>query len=483
MDGMKSHTPVVDQLIGSAVNALNQARIDDEFLTLSQQDIAFDLAREQMQKVRDFIASPGNIIGSMSTKHGEIAEQVEVALRNSEQAIEEGLQDASTFRATFEGVGRFARADYLIDGVEVQSKFINGTNNNLMHVLKHMHDYPSFGKDGAFYHIPKDTWQEIQDILDGKPVEGLKSTTIEAIKAKVAEIERETQRPFAEVVRPGISDYKDVQLGKINETLDKHDQELASQNDAKRTQIIGDHQPSLAEGMRATAMGAAVGGAFALGTGIYLKYRDGKNIFRGDFDAQDWQDVGLNSLKGAAVGGVSAGAIYTLTNCASIGAPFASALVTATKGVASLALSYQRGEIDLDEFTNLGLIICAESAIVGAMTVAGQALIPVPVLGALIGSISGKFMVTVAKSLDGKARHALQARMDEFARRLNALEQQVLNRILSEFAALGELTAAAFNVDNNLKLLEASITLAQAHGVEKDKIIKNADDLDAFMTA
>lgn len=45
MDGMKSHTPVVDQLIGSAVNALNQARIDDEFLKLSQQDIAFDLAR------------------------------------------------------------------------------------------------------------------------------------------------------------------------------------------------------------------------------------------------------------------------------------------------------------------------------------------------------------------------------------------------------------------------------------------------------
>ncbi|HAN6641908.1 TPA: hypothetical protein IF111_005043, partial [Escherichia coli] len=51
------------------------------------------------------------------------------------------------------------------------------------------------------------------------------------------------------------------------------------------------------------------------------------------------------------------------------------------------------------------------------------------------------------------------------------------------FAALGELTAAAFNVENNLQLLEASITLAQVHGVEKDKIIKNADDLDAFMTA
>ncbi|MFT4291084.1 hypothetical protein [Enterobacter sp.] len=480
---MKSHTPVGDQLIGSAVNALNQARINDEIFTLSRQDIAFDLAREQMQKVRDFVASPGNILGSMSTKHGEIAEQVEVAVRNSEQAIEERLQDASTFRATFEGVGRTAPQDYLIDGMDVQSKFINGTNNNLVHVLKHMEAYPNFGKDGSFYHIPKDTWQEIQDVLDGKPVEGLKSTTIEAIKANVAEIERQTQRPFADVVRPGVSDYKDVQLGKIDETLDKHDQELAKQNDAKRAEIIDNHQPSLAEGMRATAMGAAVGGAFALGTGIYRKYRDGKNIFRGDFDAQDWQDVGLDSLKGAAVGGISAGAIYTLTNYASMGAPFASALVTATKGVASLAHSYQRGEIGLDEFTDLGLIVCAESAIVGAMTVAGQALIPVPVLGALIGSISGKFMVTVAKSLDGKARQVLQARMDEFARRLDAIEQQVLNRILSEFAALGELTKAAFNVETNRQLLEASITLAQAHGVEDDKIIKNADDLDAFMTA
>lgn len=483
MDGMKSHTPVGDQLIGSAVNALNQARINDEIFTLSRQDIAYELACKEMLKPRDFVASPGNILGSMSTKHGEIAEQVEVAVRNSEQAIEERLQDASTFRATFEGVGRTAPQDYLIDGMDVQSKFINGTNNNLVHVLKHMEAYPNFGKDGSFYHIPKDTWQEIQDVLDGKPVEGLKSTTIEAIKAKVAEIERQTQRPFADVVRPGVSDYKDVQLGKIDETLDKHDQELARQNDAKRAEIIDDHQPSLAEGMRATAMGAAVGGAFALGTGIYRKYRDGKNIFRGDFDAQDWQDVGLDSLKGAAVGGISAGAIYTLTNYASMGAPFASALVTATKGVASLAHSYQRGEIGLDEFTDLGLIVCAESAIVGAMTVAGQALIPVPVLGALIGSISGKFMVTVAKNLDGKARQVLQARMDEFARRLDAIEQQVLNRILSEFAALGELTKAAFNVETNRQLLEASITLAQAHGVEDDKIIKNADDLDAFMTA
>ncbi|MDV0336987.1 hypothetical protein RVP30_28615, partial [Klebsiella grimontii] len=93
------------------------------------------------------------------------------------------------------------------------------------------------------------------------------------------------------------------------------------------------------------------------------------------------------------------------------------------------------------------------------------------------------FLVTVAKNLDGKTSQALQAKMDDFNRRLNDIEQRALKRILSEFEALGELTTAAFNVENNRQLLEASITLAQAYGVDKNKIIKNADDLDAFMMA
>ncbi|MBA7802791.1 hypothetical protein HV170_14825 [Citrobacter freundii] len=483
MNNTSSHSAVGNQLIGSAVNTINQARINDELLKLAQQERAFTLAGEQMQKVRDFIASPENILGSMRTKHGEIAEQVEVSVRNAQQAIEESVQDAADLKATFDGVGRIAPTDYMIDGVDVQSKFINGINNNLDHVLQHMETYPDFTQGEAFYHIPKDIWQTIQDVIDGKPVEDLSEKTVQAIKDKVAEIESTTGRSFNDVVRPGVSDYKDVQWGNIDETLDQHDQELAKQNEAKKTEIVDDHQPSLNEGLRATAMGAAFGGAFALGSGIYSKYRDGKNIFRGEFDGQDWQDVGLDTLKGAALGGISTGAIYTLTNYASLGAPFASALVTAAKGVSSLALSYQRGEIDADKFTDLGLIICAESAIVGVMSAAGQAVIPVPVLGALIGSISGKFIVSVAKNLDGKARQTLQAKMDLFTRRLNEIEQQALNRILSEFAALGELTAAAFNVENNRQLLEASITLAQAYGVEEAKIIKNADDLDAFMMA
>ncbi|STW80590.1 Uncharacterised protein [Klebsiella michiganensis] len=209
-------------------------------------------------------------------------------MRNARQALEERLQDESAFRATFDGVGRTAPADYLIDGVKVQSKFINGINNNLAHVLKHMEDYPDFTQDKAFYHIPKDTWQTIQDVIDGKPVEGMNERSLQAIREKVAEIENATGRSFADVVRPGDSNYKDVQWGKIDETLDKHDQELAEKNEVKKAEIVEEHQPSLNEAMRATAMGAAFGATFALGTGIYRKYQDGKNIFRGEFDTEDW---------------------------------------------------------------------------------------------------------------------------------------------------------------------------------------------------
>ena len=110
MNSVNSHDAVGDQVIGSAVDALNQARIKDELFKLAQQDSAFTFAGEQMQKVRDFIASPNNILGSMSTKHGEIAEQLEVGVRNARQAIDEGLVDESALGATFNGVGRLVCA-------------------------------------------------------------------------------------------------------------------------------------------------------------------------------------------------------------------------------------------------------------------------------------------------------------------------------------------------------------------------------------
>jgi hypothetical protein len=46
------HDAVSDQIIGSAVNALNQTRMQDEIFELERQARAFENAGEQMLKVR-----------------------------------------------------------------------------------------------------------------------------------------------------------------------------------------------------------------------------------------------------------------------------------------------------------------------------------------------------------------------------------------------------------------------------------------------
>ena len=87
-------------------------------------------------------------------------------------------------------------------------------------------------------------------------------------------------------------------------------------------------------------------------------------------------------------------------------APFAAAVVSASKGLTTLTNEYMAGSISSAEYFDLGMCLCAESAIVGLATAAGQAVIPVPVLGGIIGSIPGRMMLQLAQGLDTK--HLLQ---------------------------------------------------------------------------
>ncbi|WP_438875449.1 hypothetical protein, partial [Bacillus cereus group sp. BC58] len=90
---------------------ITSARVAAEAALQSAQDRAFDSAMDAMNTLREFIGEPGKILGRMDTKHGEIAEQVEVAVRRARDFL---AQDAPG--ATIEGVGRTAPMDYRIVG-------------------------------------------------------------------------------------------------------------------------------------------------------------------------------------------------------------------------------------------------------------------------------------------------------------------------------------------------------------------------------
>ncbi|MCW2318624.1 hypothetical protein M2322_004193 [Rhodoblastus acidophilus] len=469
---------VQDQAAGGVVQAINEARVHDETIKLAAQDRAFEIAVEQIAKVREFLATPLNILGSAMTKHGEIAEQVEVGIRNARQALAQ-----ETMTATFEGVHRTGPVDYLINGAGVQSKFINGIPANLKHALNHLDNYKGFTADGSYYIIPKNTYEAIQTLLNGGHIEGLKGSTEEAIKALAKQIEEQTGRPFSEVVQSSVVNYSDVQMVKAPKTLDNEQNNLADKNEKLKNEIVDNHKPSLQCAAQAGLVGGAVGGTLSLATGLYAKYRAGKNVFKGDFTVEDWQEVGLDTARGAVGGAVAAGSIYLMTNYAGMAAPFASAIVSGAKGISSLAEDYRNGQISFDEFVDLGMIVCAESAIVGVSTLVGQALIPIPVLGAVIGSLAGKMLAEFSTGQNEKITQRLRDDMAAFKAKLDGKLQEVLETITAEFERLNNLTIVAFDFRLNSNLRDRSVNLAMAYGVEADKIIANEAALDKFMLA
>jgi hypothetical protein len=470
------HRLVQDQAAGIVVQAINEARIHDEIIKVAARDAAFETAVEQIDKVRDFLSRPQNILGSALTKHGEIAEQVEVGIRNARQAL---AQEAMT--ASIDEVGRTDAVDYFINGVAVQSKFINGISNNLRHVLGHLDKYPGFTDNGSYYMIPKDTYEAIQTLMNGGHIEGLKASTEETIKTLVNQIEEQTGTPFSEAVQSSVVDYPGVQVNTVGTTLDNEQQDLANKNEDLKDQIIDDHKPSLQGATQAALVGCAVGGSLSLATGLYAKYKAGKNVFKGDFTAADWQEVGLDTAKGAAGGAVAAGSIYLMTNYAGMTAPFASAVVSAVKGLSSLADDYRKGDISFDEFIDLGMIVCTESAIVGVSTAVGQALIPIPVLGAVIGSLAGKMVAEFTTGQNDKVAQRLRDDMEAFKAKLDSRLKEVLESISAELDHLNKLTVAAFDFRLNSSLLDRSVGLAMAYGVKADNIILNEAKLDKFM--
>ena len=353
-------------------NAAAKARIENNL----------DKALQCVDNVRDFVGSPEHILGNPKTKHGEIAENVDVWFHNADQIMHNQKADA-----TFEGVGRTVAADYKVHGVDVQSKYINGANNSLSHVLKHMEDYKgnyeAFGKDG-YYVIPKDQYELIQRVL--KDDKEISSKTARAIKEKVEKIKESSNgRNFEDVIRPGEVDYAAVQQGKIHETLDKKSDQLNQtadnqkqradeRSDKKREQAQQEAAPSLQKAGKAAAEAAFISGGFQLAVGIYSKCKEGKKI--NEFTVDDWKDIG----------GISGFAIYSITNFTSISAGPAAAGVSLAFSVSELAYRKSTGAISDEEFKESCQMAALNAAVSAVGAAIGQELIPIPLLGAWIGS-------------------------------------------------------------------------------------------------
>ena len=369
-----------------------------------------------------------------------------------------------------------------MDDVDIQSKYYNGLRNTLDGVATHAEKYPDFAAEHGRYHIPNDQHQQLEELRQNGRIEGQSDRSAAAIQSRVDDLEQTTGRSADDLIEPGNASYSEVQRGRVHDTLHDREKHLADLRQSARTE----HGASLAGLGNAAALGATAGGGVRLAQAIWVKCREGRNPFRGEFSIQDWQDVGVVAAQGAAVGAVAGSAVYVLTNSTALAAPFAGSLVSALMGVGALLRDYHAGTIDGDEFVEMSHIVAMDAAVVGLTVVAGQTLVPVPMLGALLGSLAGKLVASALKDGLGESGSELAARLAEYERdafeQLDAEYRAFVERLDDWFGNLERLAVAAFDLKRNTTLrLEASVEAAEAIGVQGGHILRTTGDLDAFI--
>lgn len=487
-----------DQIIGGLVqDGINTAQqlYEDRMLKIlltaiekeSYELTNYSGAIQCIENARDFVSTPKNILGNIHTKHGEIAEHIEVEIRNGRNF----LNHIKPY-ATFEGVGRTAPEDYIIDGIQVQSKYLAGAGKSLNHVLEHLHKYPNFTNNG-FYHIPKDQYELLEKVYNGENIEGITSRTIRKCLETIKKIEQETSKPFTEVVRPGLSTYKEVQIGKIDETLDSYENEFQETNkkiikqirtDRKQEESDAQHltEASWGEALKYSAVSAVIVGATSAGLKIYSKIREGKKIT--EFTLNDWKEVGFDFGKGSVKGAISGISIYGMTKVVGLSAPFAGAIVSSTMGLYSVYHEYRKGNISKSEYADAACALSVEAGITAIASAIGQIVIPVPVFGAIVGSAIAKSSLEISKYIMGKKEEKfikeLEKQYNELVAKLDRECKEIIAQITAYFNKLGGLIDAALNPDINKSLL-GSIELCRFVGVEENQIIHNTAELDSFV--
>ena len=448
---------------------------------LTKQDRAFLEALRELQVVREFVGSPERILGSANTKHGEIAEQVHVGVRRAVDLLHQRMPSAS-----FDGVDRFGPVDYVDGGANIQSKFYNGLRDTLDGVLSHAEQNKGFATGDGKYHISREQFEQLRQFRESGAIDGLSNRSVEQIERTVENLQRTTGRPLDDLVESSEARYDEVQRARVHETIKDREDSLADKNKELKDQAQGEHGPSLSGAASAAAIGAAAGGGVRFAQAVWVKYRDGKNPFRGEFSVEDWKDVGLDTAKGAGTGAVAGGTLYLLTNSTDLAAPFAGALVSGLMGVGDLLGQYHSGEIDGEQFVDCSLMVAADAAIVGLSAAAGQTLIPIPMLGAFVGSVAGKIVASAI-------RDGLREAESELIERLKAYEAEAIGKlddalraVMVEldayFGRLSDLARIAFDETVNTELrLVASIQIAEAVEVPDHQILRSKADLDNFM--
>ena len=472
-----------EQAIGAWIDYLNQIRIDRLFQTLKAQGKNLEDALESLDEALEIINEQiiGRNRGGSSGMHGFIAEVAECGIGNAREHII-GQVGSHVW------VDDNGKTDLLRGLTEIQQKFVNsGGHLSLGAVLEHLEKYPDYLRNGGKYQIPKDHYEKIMYYLSTPEdvAQKIPTSNGEFSLRQWKEVHKffEKSGVTLEQLEPSHLAYDEVQKETIAQTLGNEEDRLRKIN---QEQIDNAHQASkatLQEGLQATVVSAAFEGLTEFAIAISKKRKEGKRIR--EFTVGDWQEIALRSGKGTFRGSVRGASIYALTNFTSTPSAVASAMVTAGFGVAQQIYRMRQGEISESQFIENAEMLCLDASISALSTMIGQAIIPIPILGAIIGNSVGmmvyQFSKEAFKNREIGIIHSYIQDLKELDEKLSDEYKKFVTKLNEEYLNYLDMLEVAFSADIEVAFT-GSIQLALSFGVPMEEVLDSHKKVVAYFT-
>ena len=470
-----------EQAVAAWVYYLNQIRIKELALALQSQHGNFVDAmgsiEDAWEKIQDLITSNR---GGDKGLHGFIAEIAQVGLGNAKELLHgrDGI---------YEWVNDNGPSDLIKDGIPVQMKFVQqGGKFSLNAIEHHLSNYPDFiTKKGGKYQIPKDFYEDIKTIWETPEAVANKWSrndgkfTLKNWKY-VHELLSSNELSF-EDIEPSDLTYDSVQKNTIEETISTISDRLSDENKVLEEELVKEHQPTLLEGIATAGMAAAAEASTTAFIAIKKKRRAGKKLK--EFTPDDWKEIAGESAIGAGKGGIRGISIYVLSNYTLTAPAVANTLVTASFGIAEQAHKLRTGEISEKEFIDNSEMLSLETACSALFSCIGGTLIPIPILGALIGNAVGSMLFSTGKDVLSAREQELIAQYQADQMMLDEeLQQQYescLKQLKESFDRFLSIMTQAFSPDIEQAFV-GSIELAKDFGVPDDEILDTKEKVSAY---
>lgn len=284
-----------------------------------------------------------------------------------------------------------------------------------------------------------------------------------------------------ESIEPSNLKYSEVQRNIIDDTIYNQKEKIKLKDKEIRKDIKNKSQPNINEACKITTVSAVIEGGTTFVSAIIKKKKLRKYIK--NFDIKDWEEIlkesGISSIKGG-VRGIS---LYALTNYAKTPASIANSLVTASLGMAEQAYLYRKGKISEMEFIENSELLCLDASVSALSSAIGQTIIPIPILGAVIGNTIGLKMYNIAKEDFTKAEQII---LEQYYNEIKLLENNLneeyknfIKNVNREVTIFLDILDKLYSPNMN-EVFNSSVEIARYFGVTKEEILDTKDKRDKY---